>query len=252
MQEILGSLSAGARVLDLGCQYGSFPAHYTQATVIRLDRDAPAAPGARFVQGDAARLPFATDSFDAVIANHSLEHFDQLDDVLREIGRIVRGGGALFVAVPDADTLTDRLYRWIGKGGGHVNPFTDAAELARRIESATGLARGLAAHAVLWALFSQSAARSATAAAASVAAGRGQRAFAVRLRVALPAAGSLAGYAHRGLRVGADVRRAPRLRPMRWGGRMCASAAGVARRRANSGPTGASWRRCIAVQSAER
>lgn len=140
MQEILRSLAPGARVLDLGCQYGSFPIHATQATVIRLDRDAPASPpGALYVQADAACLPFATHSFDAVIANHSLEHFDQLGDVLRDLGRIIRPGGALFVSVPDASTVTDKLYRWVGKGGGHVNPFTNAAELARVIEHATGL-----------------------------------------------------------------------------------------------------------------
>src|SRR4051794_24946691 len=116
MQEILATLPAGARVLDLGCQYGSFPVHATAAAVVRLDRDAPpTAPGADFVQADAARLPFASDSFDAVIANHSLEHFDQLDSVLGEIGRILHASGALYVAVPDASTLTDRIYRWVGK-----------------------------------------------------------------------------------------------------------------------------------------
>src|SRR5512140_3687934 len=124
MQEILRRLPAGARVLDLGCQYGSFPLQATQATVIRLDRDAPASPpGALYVQADAARLPFASHSFHAVIANHSLEHFHQLGDVLRDLGRILDPGGALFVSVPDASTLTDKIYRWVGKGGGHVNPF---------------------------------------------------------------------------------------------------------------------------------
>ena len=140
MQEILSSLPPGARVLDLGCQYGSFPMHSTRAIVVRLDRDAPASPpGALYVQADAARLPFATHSFDAVIANHSLEHFHQLGDVLRDLGRILHPGGALFVAVPDATTLTDKLYRWVGKGGGHVNPFTNADDLALVIERATGL-----------------------------------------------------------------------------------------------------------------
>jgi SAM-dependent methyltransferase len=107
--------------------------------VVRLDRDAPLQRAAGFVQADASSLPFADDAFQAVIANHSLEHFDRLDDVLREIGRVVRRDGALFVAVPDASTLTDKIYRWVGRGGGHVNPFTDAADLAQRIERATGL-----------------------------------------------------------------------------------------------------------------
>lgn len=141
MHEILRSLPAGARVLDLGCQEGSFPGDWTEATVVRLDRDAPRRCGADFVQGDAGLLPVAEGSFAAVIANHSLEHFDDLEGVLREVRRVVRPDGALFVAVPDATTLTDRLYRWLGKGGGHVNRFTSAEETERLIERGTGLRR---------------------------------------------------------------------------------------------------------------
>jgi len=139
MDEILRNLPAGARVLDLGCDEGSFPAGRTRATTVRLDRDVPGRRDGAFVRGDAALLPFAGASFAAVIANHSLEHFDDLEAVLREIGRVIRPGGALFVAVPDASTLSDRVYRWLGRGGGHVNPFTDASEVARTIEHGTGL-----------------------------------------------------------------------------------------------------------------
>jgi SAM-dependent methyltransferase len=139
MQEILRHLASGSRVLDLGCDEGSFPASRTRAATVRLDRDVPHRRDAAFVQGDASHLPFADASFAAVISNHSLEHFDHLDSVLREIGRILRRDGALFVAVPDASTLTDRIYRWLGRGGGHVNPFTNAEAVARQIEHATGL-----------------------------------------------------------------------------------------------------------------
>jgi SAM-dependent methyltransferase len=139
MDEILRNLPAGARVLDLGCDEGSFPAGRTEATVIRLDRDVPARRDSPFVRGDAARLPFADTSFAAVISSHSLEHFDELQRVLREIRRVVRPDGALFVAVPDAGTLTDRIYRWLGRGGGHVNAFTSADDLAQLVASETGM-----------------------------------------------------------------------------------------------------------------
>jgi len=139
MDEILRSLGAGQRVLDLGCDEGSFAAGRTAAKTVRLDRDVPRRRDGQFVRGDAARLPFADGSFTAVISNHSLEHFDDLEAVLKEIARVVRRDGALFVAVPDASTLTDGIYRWLGKGGGHVNRFVDAQAVARRIELATGL-----------------------------------------------------------------------------------------------------------------
>lgn len=89
---------------------------------------------------DAASLPFADHTFAAIIANHSLEHVDRLPEVLREMGRVLTPGGCVFVAVPDASTLTDKIYRWLARGGGHVNPFLDPAALSRDIAAATGAA----------------------------------------------------------------------------------------------------------------
>src|SRR6185437_7199800 len=112
MHEILRDLPSSARVLDLGCDKRSFSAAATAARVIRLDREiAFRDPTELAVQGDAALLPFADGSFDAIVSNHSLEHFDDLDGALREIGRVVRRHGSLYVAVPDASTHCDKLYR---------------------------------------------------------------------------------------------------------------------------------------------
>ena len=138
MHEILQALPAGSFVLDLGCDAGSFPSSATAATVVRLDLDAPK-DSRNFVQADASHLPFANQSFAAVICNHSLEHFTELHAVLREIGRVIRPEGALFVSVPDASTLTDKLYRWLARGGGHVNAFTAPDQVVTAVESATGL-----------------------------------------------------------------------------------------------------------------
>jgi len=92
-----------------------------------------------FVQADAAHLPFRNHCFAAIILNHSLEHFINLAPALREMGRVSSPAGAMFVAVPDSSTLSDRLYRWLGRGGGHVNAFTSAADVAAVVEHATGL-----------------------------------------------------------------------------------------------------------------
>jgi SAM-dependent methyltransferase len=139
MHELLRNLQSGDLVLDLGCADGSFHAENSPYTVIRIDLERGPAVSANFAQADAARLPFRDHSFNVVISNHSLEHFDNLEHSLQEIGRVVKPDGSLYVAVPDASTISDRLYRWLARGGGHVNAFRSAPELAAKIERATGL-----------------------------------------------------------------------------------------------------------------
>jgi len=134
LHEILDHLAQGARVLDLGSRDGSFPAEtYPHLVVVRADLKAGRDQG-RFVQTDAVRLPFPPLIFDAVILNHSLEHFAQLKPALQEIGRITKRDGAIYVAVPDARTLTDRIYRKVfADAGGHVNLFGSEMELERML-----------------------------------------------------------------------------------------------------------------------
>ena len=141
MMDILQSLPPGARVLDLGARTGSFSTPRTDLSVVRLDLDAPP-PGASgaYVRADAARLPFGDGCFDAIVANHSLEHFTDLESSVREIGRVVKPGGRLYVSVPDAGTFADRVYRWLSRGGGHVNAFRRPEDVIGPVEKWTRLA----------------------------------------------------------------------------------------------------------------
>ncbi len=126
VHEILRRLSPESTVLDLGCGGGSFS--WSAGSLVRIDRRFPTTrPKGLFVVADAASLPLADSVLDAVVSNHSLEHYSQLEEALHEIGRTLKPGGALFLAVPDASTFTDALYRWLSRGGGHVNAFQDAA-----------------------------------------------------------------------------------------------------------------------------
>jgi SAM-dependent methyltransferase len=108
-------------------------------TVVRVDLERPGDRVANLAQADAAQLPFPANYFDAVFSNHSLEHFRDLAGALEEIGRVVKPSGSLYVAVPDSSTLSDWLYRWAARGGGHVNRFTSARDLASIIERTTKL-----------------------------------------------------------------------------------------------------------------
>lgn len=139
MNEYLAQLIRGKVVLDLGCRTGSFDAGLTDATVFRLDLAIPQRHVANFIAANAANLPFADNSVDLVVANHSLEHVIELDAVLLEIGRVIKPEVSLFVSVPDASTITDKLYRWLGRGGGHVNAIIDSIDFGALLASKTGL-----------------------------------------------------------------------------------------------------------------
>src|SRR5579863_3627670 len=139
MHEILSGLPPGSIVLDLGSGPGSFDAAWVAGRVVRVDLERCEKPPALFIQADAAALPFRSRLFDAVIANHSLEHVNDLQGGLSEIGRVIKEDGALYIAVPDARTFADKLYRWLGAGGGHVNAFTAEADFCALITAATGL-----------------------------------------------------------------------------------------------------------------
>ena len=137
MHELLQPLPDGALVLDLGCGRGTFDSAKSRFRVVGVDLEP--LKTFNFVQAEASQLPFTSKCFDVVISNHSLEHFERLPGVLGEIARVIKPEGSLYVAVPDATTITDRLYRWLAHGGGHVNQFSSAEELACQIERETGL-----------------------------------------------------------------------------------------------------------------
>lgn len=137
MNELVRGLPQRAVVLDLGCGSGSLDWAGSQFTVVRVDLEFFKA--FNFVQADAANLPFTADCFDVVISNHSLEHVENLAISLAEIGRVLKSTGCLYIAVPDATTITDRLYRWLARGGGHVNQFSSPEQLTLMVEQATGL-----------------------------------------------------------------------------------------------------------------
>lgn len=133
--QLLDALPDGARVLDLGCGDGSF----SYAAVPRLAIDAldefPAPPQpfpghVRYRQGRAEALPYDADTFDLVVTNFVLEHVTDFPASIREIARVLETGGHLYMAVPNARSFEDALYRGLFAGGGHLQRHTFESVIA--------------------------------------------------------------------------------------------------------------------------
>ena len=96
----------GDRVLDACCGTGdlALAAAAEGASVTGLDFSERMLERARrksgeieWVRGDALRLPFADDSFDAVTVGFGVRNVEDLDRGLRELRRVLRPGGRLAI-----------------------------------------------------------------------------------------------------------------------------------------------------------
>ena len=109
----LGEAGHGS-VLDVACGPGILSAAIAKSArdVVALDltpqmltkaRQRCSAAGLNlnnvaFREGNAAELPFADNTFDAVVTRLSVHHFDRPDRVMSEIFRVVRPGGSFVMA----------------------------------------------------------------------------------------------------------------------------------------------------------
>ncbi|MBA2807331.1 methyltransferase domain-containing protein [Streptomyces sp. KM273126] len=128
-------LTAGARVIDVGCGLGQPAMRIAQragvhVTGVSISRDQIAratklaevhglSDRVEFQHADAMRLPFADNSFDAALAIESIFHMPDREQVFREIQRVLRPGGRLVLTdfferapIPaDKKTAVDRCLR---------------------------------------------------------------------------------------------------------------------------------------------
>ncbi|KAK4186935.1 methyltransferase type 11 [Podospora australis] len=66
-------------------------------------------PNVSVQQCDATSLPFASETYDTVIANHMLYHVDDPDSALAEFQRVLKPGGLLVIALNGLDHLDELL-----------------------------------------------------------------------------------------------------------------------------------------------
>lgn len=157
-------LRPGARILDLGCGEGRHVHGFHMrgdVDVVGLDLDLPSLLKARdgliwlktkglaevgstrpltgFLAGDATRLPFGDDTFDAVICSEVLEHLPDYHAALAEMRRVLKPQGRLCITVPHGwpERLCWRLapppdgYPY--QPGGHIRIF-DEVDLRCSVE----------------------------------------------------------------------------------------------------------------------
>ncbi len=128
---------AGGRFFDVGAGSGAWLA--TAAAlgwwVCGVENDRAAAAMGACRRSDAIcaalpRLPIATGAADTVLLSHVFEHLHDPRACLRELGRVLRGGGTLLMAMPNADALLHRRYgrHWLGLDAPrHLVIFTRGA-----------------------------------------------------------------------------------------------------------------------------
>ncbi|AKR57789.1 hypothetical protein XM25_18770 [Devosia sp. H5989] len=118
VQVLLARLPANAKVLDIGCGFGStvvagreagfdvtgveiapFEVEFARR---RLERVRPQDdPEAVFIMGDATKLDVPQNSLDAVAFWNVLEHIESCDDMLETAFQILRPGGMVLIECPN-------------------------------------------------------------------------------------------------------------------------------------------------------
>lgn len=109
VNEIIGTLDNGARVLDAGCGIGLMLEDLSEVfDVVGVDLAADYVEHAKARGLDARQawleeLPFADDEFDAAVCCDVFEHVLKPELVLAELRRVVKPGGHIIARVPLGD-----------------------------------------------------------------------------------------------------------------------------------------------------
>jgi ubiquinone/menaquinone biosynthesis C-methylase UbiE len=136
----------GLRILDAGCGTGNFSLTLAArgAEMVGVDRSAAMLARARrqsregpgrlaWVRGDLAQLPFPAHSFDGVISIVALDFMNCREAVIRELGRVLKPGGFLVLAVLNRYslwTLKRKLEALVSRQGWRQVDFLRKSDLA--------------------------------------------------------------------------------------------------------------------------
>ncbi|PYN81562.1 MAG: hypothetical protein DMD96_09915 [Candidatus Rokuibacteriota bacterium] len=121
LETLLGREALRGLVLNVGCGTGGFnvAASIAGARVVGVDADAEAIAicalrcptGGGFARAAAEALPFAEGAFDLVHCFSVIEHVASVTSTVREMVRVTRRGGAIYVHTPNAWSFYEGHYK---------------------------------------------------------------------------------------------------------------------------------------------
>jgi len=128
-QEIIGDKKNNKKVLEVGCGRGSLSAYFSDAgyDVTLLDMSSRAIELARkafyknkleanFVVNDCLNMKFEKNTFDIIFSIGLLEHFENIDEVIKEQVRVLKKGGKFIgYVVPEIKNNIQDDFKWINE-----------------------------------------------------------------------------------------------------------------------------------------
>jgi 2-polyprenyl-3-methyl-5-hydroxy-6-metoxy-1,4-benzoquinol methylase len=123
------------KVLEVACGRGGFAtllasrgalmfgADFSE-TALRIARSKTPANGARvqLAQADAQQLPYADESFDIVLSCETIEHLPDPAHALKEMRRVCRTGGLLYLTTPNYFNAMGLYYIYARRRGRPATP----------------------------------------------------------------------------------------------------------------------------------
>jgi len=86
---------------------------------------------AHLAAADLLHLPYASDSFEAVLAISVLEHIEALAEACGEIRRVLKPGGIVVAGFPTKNVITDKL---LGESiGFHVSSHRQILDAMKKV-----------------------------------------------------------------------------------------------------------------------
>lgn len=120
------------RTLDVGCGMGGlfsaienkndYEFYGIDFSKVAIEKTSSRIEGI-FVQGDVHNLPYKDNLFDNVICMETLEHVDNVKQVITEMKRVLKPMGNLLITVPEQESDLP-AENWPGGVSFHVNVFT--------------------------------------------------------------------------------------------------------------------------------